>query len=150
MYDSPRLPNIVKGRPSTFTLNNLYEYIESLEKRREEREVKLQTELEAMLDNKFTSLEDKIQKQIENKIKLLENKMETMEIRLQVIEKQSQDTNQTSQQGDDDTLESLKMKDVIKELKEKVNNNLTLNSVAGKLDINPIKVEMKKIDRIRP
>ena len=54
--------------------------IESLEKRREAREVKLQTKLEAMLENKFTSLEDKIQKQIENKIKILENKMETMEI----------------------------------------------------------------------
>ena len=37
-----------------------------------------------MLENKFTSFEDKIQKQIENKIKLLENKMETMEIRLHV------------------------------------------------------------------
>ena len=40
--------------------------------------------------------------------------METMEIRLQTIEKQSQDTNQTSQQGYDDTLESLTMKDMIK------------------------------------
>ena len=40
--------------------------------------------------------------------------METMEIRLQTIEKQSQNTNQTSQQGDADTLESLKMKDMIK------------------------------------
>ena len=87
----------------------------------------------------FTSLEDKIQKQIENKIKLLENKMETMEIRLQVIEKQNQDKNQTSQQGEAETLESIKMKDMIKELEEKINNNLTLNSVAGKLDINPLK-----------
>ena len=42
--------------------------------------------------------------------------MVTMETRLQVIEKQKQDTNQTSQQGDDDTLKSLKMKDMIKEL----------------------------------
>ena len=42
--------------------------------------------------------------------------METMEIRLQVIEKQSQDNIQTSQQGDDDTLESIKMKDMIKAL----------------------------------
>ena len=146
MNNSPHLPNIVKGRPSTVTLQILYEYIESLEKHREEREVKLQIELEAMLENKFTSFEDKIQKQIENKIKLLENKMETMEFRLQAIKKQSQDTNQTSQQqGDADTLESLKMKDMIKELEEKVNNNLTLNSVAGKLDIKPIKEKMKKL-----
>jgi len=36
-----------------------------------------------------------------------------MESRLQVIEK-NQDTNQTSQQGDFDTLESLKMNDMIK------------------------------------
>ena len=64
--------------------------------------------------------------------------METMEIRLQVIEKQSQDKNQTSQQGDVDTLESLKTKDMIKALEEKVNNNLTLNNVEGKLDIKPI------------
>ena len=103
-----------------------------------------------MLKNKFTSLEDEIQKQIENKIKLLENKMETMEIRLQVIEKQSQDMNQTSQKGEVETLESIKMKDMIKELEAKVNNNLNLTSVAGKLDIKPIKEEMKKIDRIRP
>ena len=72
----------MKGRPSTVTLQGLYEYIESLEKRREEREFKLQTELEAMLENRFASLEDTIQKQIENKIELLENKMEAMKTRL--------------------------------------------------------------------
>ena len=53
--------------------------------------------------------------------------------------------NQTSQQGDAYTLETLKMKDMIKELEEKVNNNLTLNSVTGKLDIKPIKEEMTKV-----
>ena len=67
-----------------------------------------------------------------------------MEIILQVIEKQSQDMSQTSQQGDVETLENLKMKDMIKELEAKVNNNLNLTSVAGKLDIKPIKEEMKK------
>jgi len=35
-----------------------------------------------MLENKFPSLEDMIQKQIENKIELLENKMEAVETRL--------------------------------------------------------------------
>ena len=69
-----------------------------------------------MLERKFTSLEDKIKKKIENKIELLENKMEALETRLQVIEKQNQDTNQTSQQGDADNIESLKMKDMIKEI----------------------------------
>ena len=68
-----------------------------------------------------------------------------METRLQVIEKQNQDMNQTSQQGDVDNKGSLKMKDMIKELEEKVNNNFTLNSVLGKLDIKPIKEEMKKL-----
>ena len=34
---------------------------------------------------------------------------------------------------------------MIKELEEKFNNNLTLNSVVGKLDIKPIKEEMKKL-----
>ena len=58
--------------------------------------------------------------------------------------------NQTSQQEDVDTLESLKMKDMIKELEEKVNSCLTLNNVVDKLDIKPIKDEMKKINRIRP
>jgi hypothetical protein len=64
---------------------------------------------------------------------------------LQVIEKQNQDTNQPSQQGDADTLEGLKMKDMIKELQEKVNSRLTVNSVVDKLDIKPIKDEMKKL-----
>lgn len=103
MNISPQLPKITKGRPSTVTLQALYAYIESLEKRREEREAKLQKELEAVLENKFASLENTIQKQIENKIELLENKMEAMETRLHVIEKQNQDTNQPSQQGDADT-----------------------------------------------
>ena len=97
------------------------------------------------MENKLTFLEDKIQKQIENKIELLENKMEAMETRLQVIEKQNQDMNQTSQQVDVVTLESLKMKDMMKELEEKVNSHLTLNRVAGKLDIKPIKDEMKNL-----
>ena len=62
MNNSLHQPKIVKGRPSTVTLQSLYEYIESLEKCREEREAKLQKELEAMLKNKFTYFEDKIQK----------------------------------------------------------------------------------------
>ena len=64
----------------------IYIYTEASEKRREEREAKLHTELEALLDNKFTLFEDKIQTQLDNKIKKLENKLETMEIRLHVIE----------------------------------------------------------------
>ena len=71
--------------------------------------------------------------------------MEAMETRLLVIEKQNQDMSQTSEQGDVDDIESLKTKDMVKELEEKFNNNLTLNSGAGKLDIKPIKGEMKKL-----
>jgi len=37
------------------------------------------------------------------------------------------------------------MKDMIKELEEKVNSHLTLNNVVDKLDIKPIKDEMKKL-----
>ena len=37
------------------------------------------------------------------------------------------------------------MKDMITKLEEQVNNNLNLNSVAGDLDIKPIKEEMKKL-----
>ena len=50
MNNSPHLPKIVKGRPSTVTLQILYEYIELLEKCREEREFKLETDLESMLE----------------------------------------------------------------------------------------------------
>ena len=35
MNNSPHLPKIVKGRPTTITLQRLYEYIEFLEKHRE-------------------------------------------------------------------------------------------------------------------
>ena len=66
-----------------------------------------------------------------------------MEIRLHVREKQSKDKNQTSHHGEAKTLESIQMKDMIKELEAKINNNLNLTSVAGKLDIKPIKEEMK-------
>jgi len=118
----------------------LYAYIEASEKRREEREAKLHTELEALLDNKFTLFEDKIQTQLDNKIKKLENKLETMEIRLHVIENQK-----PPEQGDTVTLENLKLKDMIKDLEEKVNQNLATNNREGKLDIKPIKEEMNKL-----
>ena len=103
-----------------------------------------------MLENKFTSFEDKIQKQIQKKIKLLENKMETMEIRLQVIENKAKIRSKHPNKEMVILYKLFKMKDMIKALEEKVNNNLTLNNLEGKLDIKPIKEEMKQIDRIRP
>jgi len=87
MYISPQLPTISKIRPSTIALQGLFEYIVYLEKHREEREVKLQKELEGMKENKFSCLEDMIQKEIENKRELLENIMVVMETRLHVIKK---------------------------------------------------------------
>ena len=77
MNNSPQLPKVVKGRPSTITLHNIYNHIELLQKRREERDVRFQKELETMLDNKFASLEDKIKKQIDNKTKMFVNKLES-------------------------------------------------------------------------
>jgi len=60
MNNSSHLPKPLKGRPSEVNLDNLCEYIESLEKQREEREARLQIELEVMLDNKFKSFENNI------------------------------------------------------------------------------------------
>jgi hypothetical protein len=61
MSNSPQIPKNLKGKPNKVTLDILYEYIESLEKCREERESKHKTKLEAMLDNKFKSFKDKIE-----------------------------------------------------------------------------------------
>jgi hypothetical protein len=52
--------SLVKGRLNKVTLKSFCEHIESLEKKRVERKVKLQTQLEAMLDTKFKLLEDNI------------------------------------------------------------------------------------------
>jgi hypothetical protein len=60
MCNSPKIPKSLKGRTSNVTLDTMYKHIESLEKCREVTEDKLQVELEAMLDNKFRSLKDKI------------------------------------------------------------------------------------------
>jgi hypothetical protein len=62
-----------------------------------------------------------------------------MEVRIQEMEKQKQPT-----QGEFET--NLKMKHRIKELEEKVTNNLALISLKNKLDIKPIKKEMNKLN----
>jgi hypothetical protein len=50
MSTPPPIPrtHFVRGRPLKVTLETLYEYMESLEKRREERDSKLQVELESL------------------------------------------------------------------------------------------------------
>jgi hypothetical protein len=54
MSTTPPIPKThpLRGRPPKVTLESLYEYMESSKKRREERDAKLQIELEAMLDKK--------------------------------------------------------------------------------------------------
>ena len=87
-----------------------------------------------MLHNKFTYFQEEIQKQIDNKIKKLENKVKILETRIHAMEIQK-----TLEQGEEYTVENIKSKDRIKELVEKVNHNLTLNNIEGKIDIKSIK-----------
>ena len=70
----------------------------------------------------------------------MENKVEIMETRLHAMEIQK-----TPEQGETNTVEHIKLKDRIKELEGKVNHNLTLNNIEGKIDIKPIKEEMNKL-----
>jgi hypothetical protein len=62
-----------------------------------------------------------------------------MEARIQEMEKQKQST----QEGEVEA--NLNMRDRIKELEEKLTNNLALISLENKLDIKPIKEEMNKL-----
>jgi hypothetical protein len=62
-----------------------------------------------------------------------------MESRIQEMEKQKQQT----QEGEVEA--NLNTKDRIKELEEKLTNNLVLISLENKLDIKPIKEEMNKL-----
>jgi hypothetical protein len=59
-------PKPLKGRSIKLTLDSLCKYTESLDKCRKYREAKLQIDLEVMLDNKFKSFQDMIQKYIDN------------------------------------------------------------------------------------
>jgi hypothetical protein len=66
-----------------------------------------------------------------------------MEVRLQEMEKQSQEKKQSTQE--EEVEENCNLRDKIKELEEKLINNLALNSLESKLDIKPIKEEMNKL-----
>jgi hypothetical protein len=96
-----------------------------------------------MLDNKFRSLEDNIQRQIDNKLLGFETQLQKMEARLQEIEKNNQEQKQSRKE--EEVEENNNLRDKIKELEEKLINNLALNSVEHKLDIKPIKEEMNKL-----
>jgi hypothetical protein len=145
-----------KGRPPKITLEILYDYMESVEKKREERdakiqieletlekrseerEVKLQIELEVMIDKK---IKDTIQTQIEDRFLGLKSELQTMNDRIQEMEKHKQST-----QGGVE--ENHNLRDRIKELEEKLTNNLTLSNMENKLDIKPIKEEMNKLIKL--
>ena len=62
-----------------------------------------------------------------------------MEARIQEMEKQKELT----QEGEVE--ENHNLRDRIKELEEKLTNNLTLSNMENKLDIKPIKEEMNKL-----
>jgi hypothetical protein len=65
-----------------------------------------------------------------------------MKARMQVMEKQKQST----QEGEVE--ENHNLRDKIKNLEEKLTNNLALTSLENKLDMNPIKEEMNKIIKL--
>ena len=48
MSNFPHFPKKFKGRPSTITLHNIYDFMESIEKRREEGEAKLYEYIESL------------------------------------------------------------------------------------------------------
>jgi hypothetical protein len=143
-----------KGRTHKITLEILYDYMESIEKRREERDakiqieletlekkseerdVKLQIEIEAMNDKK---IKDTIQNQIDDTFLGFKSEFQAMKDRIQEMEKHKQST----QEGGVD--ENHNLRDRIKDLEEKLTNNLTLSNMENKLDIKPIKYEMNKL-----
>jgi hypothetical protein len=143
-----------KGRPPKITLEILYDYMESVEKKREERDakiqieletlekmseerdVKLKIELEAMIDKK---IKDTIQTQIEDRFLGFKSELRTMKDRIQEMEKHKQSTQEGGVEGNHN------LRDRIKELEEKLTNNLTLSNMENKLDIKPIKEEMNKL-----
>jgi hypothetical protein len=143
-----------KGRPPKITLEILYDYmelvekkreerdakiqieLETLEKKSEERDVKLKIELEAMIDKK---IKDTIQTQIEDRFLGFKSELQTMKDRIQEMEKHKQSTQEGGVEGNHN------LRDRIKELEEKITNNLTLGNMENKLDIKPIKEEMNKL-----
>jgi hypothetical protein len=102
----------------------------------EERDVKLQIELEAMIDKK---IKDTIQTQIDDRFLGFKSELQTMKDRIQEMEKHKQST----QEGWVE--ENHNLRDRIKELEEKITNNLTLGNMENKLDIKSINEEMNKL-----
>ena len=89
----------------------------------EERDIKLQIELEAMIDKKIRLFKDTIQTQIEDRLLGVKSGLQTMKDRIQEMEKHKKST----QEGEAE--ENHNLRDRIKELEEKLNNNLTLSNL---------------------
>jgi hypothetical protein len=80
-----------------------------------------------------------IQTQIEDRFLELKSELQTMKVRIQEMEKHKQST----QEGEAEENHNLRY--MIKELEEKLTNNLTLSNLEKKLDIKPIKEEMNNL-----
>jgi hypothetical protein len=87
-------------------------------------------------------IKDTILTQIEDRFLGFKSEMQTMKDRIQEMEKHKQST----QEGGVE--ENHKLRDTIKELEEKVTNNLTLSNMENKLDIKPIKEEINKLIKL--
>jgi hypothetical protein len=84
-------------------------------------------------------IKDTIQTQIEDRFLGLKSELQTMKDRIQEMEKYKQSTQERGVEGNHN------LRDRIKELEEKLTNNLTLRNMENKLDIKPIKEEMNKL-----
>ena len=89
-----------------------------------------------MIDKK---IKDTIQTQIEDRFLGFKSELQTMNDRIQEIETHKQLT----QEGGVE--ENHNLRDMIKDLEEKLTNNLTLSNMENELDIKPIKEEMNKL-----
>jgi hypothetical protein len=86
-----------------------------------------------MIDKK---IKDTIQK---DRFLGFKSELQTMKDRIQEMEKHNQPTQEGGVEGNHN------LRDRIKEIEEKLTNNLTLSNMENKLDIKPIKEEMNKL-----
>jgi hypothetical protein len=86
-------------------------------------------------------IKDTIQTQIGDRFLGFKSELQTMKDRIQEMEKHKQST----LEGGGGVEENHNLRDRIKELEEKLTNNLTLSNMENKLDIKPIKEEMNKL-----
>ena len=89
-----------------------------------------------MIDKK---IKNTIQNQIENRFLGFKSELKTMKDKIQEMEKHKQSTQEVGVE------ENHKLRERIKELEEKLTNNLTLIDLENKLDIKPIEEEMNKL-----